>query len=136
MRIYNMEDLTFETHNSEGAFLTDQIVFNPEHNILHLQFPVHLYNPAEANSKKGQYFALLYRDPGTGNVQFIDLSVWFAIVVEQITTQKLNLQDLITQAPTLFGNINLEHLKVETLNFLEEMRKQHFLLGFKRSHQQ
>lgn len=135
MRIYNMEDVEVEAHSSEGAFLTDHIILHPEHKILHLQYPVHLYSPSKAMQRAGQYFVLLYRDQETGNVQFIDLSVWFAIVIEQISSQKIVLRDLISQAPAIFGSINLEHLTVETLNFLEELRKARFLLGFKKQHQ-
>lgn len=132
MCVYNMEDLEIESHGSTGAFLTDQIIFNPEHKIIPLQYPIHIFDPLEASSKMGRYFVLLYRDPQTGNVQFIDLSIWFAVMIEQINLQKATLQDLINQAPDLFGSLNLEHLTVETLNFLEELRKRRFLLGFRK----
>lgn len=132
MYVYNMEDLDAEPYGSSGVFLTDQIVFHPEHKILPLRYPVHICDPLEAGSKAGRYFVLLYRDQQTGNVQFIDLSVWFAIVVEQISLPKITLQELIEQAQNLFGTINLEHLTVETLGFLEELYKRRFLLGFRK----
>jgi hypothetical protein len=131
MFVYNMEDVSTEDFNENGDLLSDVIVLNPEHKLLQLDYPVHLNDPKTAVEKKGNYFVLLYREQESGKVQFIDISVWYALVIEQLSLGTIKLIDLLNEAPKLFGDINLEELTTSTVGFLEDLKKRKFVLGFK-----
>lgn len=131
MVIYNMEDKKFSDFKKEGDPLSDFIIINPEFQLLPLQYPVHLFNPLLANDKKGQYYVLLYRDLVTGSVKFMDVSVWFALVVEQLSKAEITLKELIQEAPKLFGNVNVEELTRTTLTFVKDLTNKGFVLGYK-----
>ncbi len=131
MAIYNMEDLLPDHSVSEGDPLKDYMILNHEHQLLQLEYPVHMVSPLEALEKKGNYFVLLYREPASGKIQFIDLSAWYALVVEQLVSQELTLKELLDEAPKLFGDIDRERLMETTLTFIEELRTRNFILGFK-----
>lgn len=128
--VFNIEDMATPPFNLEGDLLNESIVFNPEHQILPLQYPVHLMKPTEAKDKKGQYFVLVYREHESGKVQFMDLSVWYAFIIEQGTLGK-TLKELLAIAPEMFGNnIDPAELSSASIKFLEELQKRKFILGF------
>ena len=132
MVVYNMEDISPHNYSDTGDPLDNAMVLNPEHKLLQLHYPVHLHNPITAIEKKGNYFVLLYREPRTGKVQFVDLSLWYAIVIEQIGSQEIVLKDLLKEAPNLFGAINIEDLTKTTFAFIRELQARKFILGFKK----
>jgi uncharacterized protein len=132
MLVYNMEDITPENYSDDGDPLKDIMVLNPEHKLLQFQYPVHLHKPVIAGKKKGNYYVLLYREQLTGKVQFIDLSPWYALVIEQLGSQEITLKTLIDEAPNLFGDIDLEDLTETTYAFISELRARDFILGFKK----
>jgi len=129
MVVYNMEDISPKPFKTNGDVLNDLLILNPEHKLLQLQYPVHLYDPLIAQKKSGNYFVLLYREKETGNVQFMDLSVWFALVVEQLNKGELSVNALLKEATGIFGEIDLEELSKTTLAFTNELRNRNFILG-------
>jgi len=132
MVVYNMEDIPFPENKNQGDLLNDLLAVNPEFKLLQLEYPVHTHNPIEACSLKGSYFVLLYRESETGKVQFIDLSVWYALIIEQITTQDVTVQNLINEAPKFFGELKMNDFTKKTLLFLEELRTRKLIIGFKK----
>ena len=132
MALYNMEDLIAPSFKLNGNFLIDKIVFNPEFKIIQTEYPIHLMNPILANEKKGNYFILLFREKISGSIQFMDISIWFAFIIEQLSKSEFSLIELITESQPLLGEINLEELKNTTLLFLEELKTKELLVGFKK----
>lgn len=131
MLVYNMEDINIGDYSEAGDPLNNVMVLNPERKLLQLHYPVHLHNPITAIKEKGNYFVLLYREQETGKVQFVDISLWYAIVIEQTATQEIVLKDLLKEAPDLFDTINMEDLTETTLAFIRELQARKFILGFK-----
>jgi len=129
MVVYNMEDLSPKPFKKNGDIWNDLLILNPEHKLLQLHYPVHLYDPIIAQEKPGNYFVLLYREKETGSVQFMDLSVWFALVVEQLNKGELSLNTLINEAPAIFGEIDLKELTKTTFAFIDDLGNRHFILG-------
>lgn len=133
MELYNMEDEDQKPYKTEGDYLNEQIVFNSEFRLLKLDYPLHLMKPGEALNKKGNYFVLLFREAGSGKIQFVNLSVWLAFIIEQMHFNQSTLKGLLLQAPSLFGeSINLNDLESNSIKFLKEMHSKHFLLGFQK----
>lgn len=131
LRLYNMENLAFPKFQNEGDDLIHPIVLNPEHVLLTLQYPVHQYSPSESLKHQGNYFILLYREKETGRIQFMEISVWHAIMIEQFSQGNITLTDLLLEAPSIFDKIDIKELTDSSLKFLEEMKEKSFVLGYK-----
>ena len=131
IQMYSMEDIAYPKTEIKGELLSSTILLNPEHTLLHLAYPIHLENIQVALTKKGNYFVLIYRERESGKVQFLDISVWFAFLLEQIHLQQKTVAELIQEALTLFGEIDLQALKTNTLLFLEDLQQKEFIIGFK-----
>jgi len=131
MELYNMPDLSAHVDRTEGDLLNDRPVLNPEHRLLTLQYPAHLCEPWQALEREGRYFVLLFREPDSGKIQFMDLSVWFALLVEQFAKEQTCLRELLDEAPALFGSIDLDALSQATLAFMEQLRHKQGILGFR-----
>ncbi|PSL46570.1 hypothetical protein CLV51_103551 [Chitinophaga niastensis] len=129
MEVYNMEDIPAPPFTLQGDWLETPLVLNPEHKLLSFAYPVHLEaNPKKMIQNKGAYFVLLYRDAETGNVEFIDLSPWLAFLTEQLVLG-ITVRDILDYAPQL--NItDTDTLEEDTIDFLQHMQQQHFVLGF------
>ncbi|TWF38794.1 hypothetical protein FHW36_10615 [Chitinophaga polysaccharea] len=129
MELYNMEDIPAPAYCIKGNWLDTPLVLNPEHRLLSFRWPVHLKaKRRELMPRKGIYFALLYRHPETGSIQFTDLSPWLAFLTEQLAIG-ITVRDILDYAPQL--NItDTDTLESDTLAFLKEMQQQHFVLGF------
>lgn len=131
LRLYNMENIKSPSYNNEGDILNDSLSLNPEHVLFQLEYPIHIQTPINAIEKKGNYFVLLYREKETGKVQFMDLSVWYALVIEQLSKSEVTLTDLLNEAPKLFGEIDIEVLTESTMQFVEDLKSKQFVLGYK-----
>lgn len=133
MEVYNTADIPYELGTYNGDCITDQIVFNPEHQLLSLQYPLHMLPPEQALEKQGNYFVLLYREKQTGKVQFVDVSVWFAFMIEQIHHNEMTIKDLLEMAPEIFGNVSVEELKQSSITFIQSMIEKQFVIAINQS---
>jgi hypothetical protein len=131
MELYNTTDIPYEYGSLTGNVINDIISVNPEHLLVPLHYPVHLLPPLEAIDKKGNYFVLLFREKETGKIQFIDLSVWYAFIIEQISQQEISIAELMNYVPQLFGNVSTEELKTNTELFMQSMIDKKFIIEIK-----
>lgn len=132
MELYNTSDIPYTYGNLKGDTLNGYIRLNPEHLLLSLKYPLHILPPANALEKKGNYFVLLYREKETGKIQFVDISVWYAFVIEQINhNETITVNQLLDYAPQLFGNINREELAESTKQFITSMIERKFIIDIK-----
>ncbi|HKI88274.1 MAG TPA: putative DNA-binding domain-containing protein [Draconibacterium sp.] len=129
VELYMMEDQTFPEIKNPLFKLDKRVAINPEHKIIKLEFPVHLMNPLEATQKKGDFFVLLFREPGVDRIQFIDLSVLYTFLVENMVSTTKSPEEIFTDILYIFGINNIELLRKETTKFLEELQKKGFILG-------
>ena len=132
IEVYMMEDKTFPAARINGDWLNDSISFNPEFKLLQLNYPVHLKNPNEISKDDArEHYVLIFRKPDTGKVQFIDLSFFFAWLIEKLNGSDETLNDLLTDAEKIFL-IEKEILLNNTLPFLEDLKQKQFILGFRK----
>ncbi|MBS1650603.1 MAG: putative DNA-binding domain-containing protein [Bacteroidetes bacterium] len=130
LRLYNMEDIVYPPHSSQGNLVSTPIVINPEHTLLHLSFPIHKQAPNESIPNQDNYYILMYRERETGKIQFMEISIWYAFLIEQFSQRKVSLEKLLIEAPKIFGNINMEELKVSSIHFLNYLKEKSFVLGY------
>lgn len=128
--VHTMEDIEYPPFKLDGDLLSERIVLNPEYRIIPLTYPVHTTAPGdELTTKKGNYFLLIYREKESGNVQFVDLSMFYTYVLENIANGSL-LKDILVEANSAFGINDIKLLKDKSLHFMEDLRNRKFILGF------
>ena len=132
MELYNTTDIPYEYGSVNGDIFNGHIDFNPEHLMLSLKYPVHMVPPAKAQELEGNYFVLLFREKDSGKIQFVDLSVWYAFLVEQISRNNVTITELLEHAPQLFGtSIATDELKASTKLFIQSMIEKKFVTEIK-----
>jgi hypothetical protein len=130
LEVHTMEDSPYPVFDTKGNWLKDKIALNPEHRLIRLSFPVHLLSPKEiTEEKRGDYFLLIYREKESGNVQFIDLSMFYTFVLENLKNGAL-LEDILTETNSLFQINDVKLLKERALAFITDLKKRGFVLGF------
>lgn len=129
VELYMMEDIQYPHFTNSKLVLNKKIAINPEHKIIKLEYPVHLEKPVDAANKKGDYFLLIYREKKSGRVQFINLSVLFAFLLENIVLKEKTLEEIFTDILYIFGINDLELLQSEAFKFLEDLKIRGFVLG-------
>jgi len=132
IEIHMMEDKAFPEISITGDFENDMIAINPEFKILQMKYSVHLKNPNEiTETDEGAYFVLIFRQPGTGNVQFTDISYFFFWLIQKIINEQKLLTDLLGEAEQTFG-VERSILLTNTIPFLRELQQNKFILGFQK----
>jgi hypothetical protein len=73
----------------------ERLVLNPEHELVHFQYPVHLKEAKQiTETDKGDYFLVMFREPDTGDVQFMQLSPALARVIELLENNPMSIATL------------------------------------------
>lgn len=130
--IHTMEDEVYPQVKEEGDILNDVIALNPEYRILSLQYPIHTTDPTIIDeSKKGQYFVLIYREKENGAVQFMDISVLYALTIEKIEEEK-NLSQVVDELQNIFNFPDKKIAETHIINFLNDLKERKFVTGFKK----
>ncbi len=129
LEVHTMEDIAYPEFKTEGDWFNDKIAVNPEFKLIKLTYPVHTTAPTELEGKEGTYFLFIYREKESGSVQFMDLSMLYTYIVEQIAGGEL-LKDILVEANNLFQLNNISLLKEHALNFIQDLERRKFILGF------
>lgn len=132
IEIYMMPDVQYPEFKSNGGWLGGVIAINPEHKILQFNYPVHLKNPNSiTEDDRSEYYVLIFREKESGKVQFMNLSIYFAWLVEKIEIEKKPLVKILIEAESIFG-IEVKTLFENTIPLLEELNSKQFILGFRK----
>ena len=131
IEVHTMPDEDPGPTTQNGNVLNDILVFNTEFRIMHLEYPVHAANAANAARLKGNYYVLIYRDKVTGAVHFIALSLLHAFIIEQLIENEMPLITLIPQAAEVFHIEDLEELKNNLVAFIHELFSRKIIPGFR-----
>ena len=129
LEVHTMDDIPYPTYSAKGDWLNDVLALNPEHKLIKFNYPVHIFAPTEMENKAGNYFLLMYREKESGKIQFMDVSILYAYILEQLQNG-VSLQAILTEANPLFQINNFEMLKEHALNFINDLKQREFVLGF------
>ncbi|MDF1574648.1 MAG: putative DNA-binding domain-containing protein [Bacteroidales bacterium] len=133
IEIHTMPDRPCPDFTEEGDLFRDPLAFNPEYEILKLRYPVHTHPAAEALDMEGEYYALLYRMPDTGHVQFLALSALNVYLITRLDEEKVPL-NFIKNEISLVSGIESSRCLDEALEvFLKDLLKRKLILGFIRN---
>lgn len=130
IEVHAMPDIESGYFQEEGNVLFNKIVLNPEHRIISLEYPIHILPAREAMNKKGQYFLLIFREPETGNVRFINLSPVYTSLLSRIMLEKAPVNKYLEQMSRQFGIDDKKLFETKIRSFLEELQEQKMILGF------
>ncbi|MBS1651996.1 MAG: putative DNA-binding domain-containing protein [Bacteroidetes bacterium] len=131
LEVHTMPDIDYPTIKQNASLLTDIIAINPEYKLIQLNYPVHLIAPVDKlEEKHGTYFLLAFRNKQNGNVQFMDLSILFAYIIENIANE-ITLSKIISNADALFQINDINTLQKHVLAFIEDLKQREFIIGFK-----
>jgi hypothetical protein len=131
IEVYMMEDNEVVKYFGSGSFEDDDIVFNPDFQILKLSYPVHTKNAKQITSKdSGERFILIFRKKDSGEVLFVDLSLFHIWLISQLIASRNRLEDLLVSASVIFNIEDVSQIKQNALSFLNEMKEKQFILGF------
>ncbi|MFC2080058.1 DUF2063 domain-containing protein [Bacteroidota bacterium] len=130
IEIHTMPDVPYPSFLESGNILNDSLVLNPEHEILQLEYPVHKHALKEIENKKGLYHVLLFREPETGNVRFMELSVLHAFILMKISETGLPLQEFKGEIASISGVESEKFLDDFLISFIQDLMKSRMVLGY------
>jgi hypothetical protein len=132
IEIHTMPDRASPEFQNKGNLFTDRLVFNPEYEIVHLEYPVHIRPVREAIAMKGEYFVLIYRVPESGEVQFLDLSGLHVYIITRLQQEKVRLQEIKNEIGRVAGIESGKYLEDALSDFLGDLLERKMILGFQK----
>jgi hypothetical protein len=130
--IHTMKDEEFPAYKVKGNWSDDVLVVNPEYRILSVKYPVHTTAPINIDvNAPGQYFILIYREPKKGSVQFLDISILYALTIEKIEEEK-TLTEIVDELQSIFSFPDKVFALEQIINFCKDLQQKDFVLGFKK----
>jgi hypothetical protein len=130
IEIHTMPDRPTPDFLDKGNLFLDRLAFNPEHEIVKLEYPVHLYPAQESIAKKGEYYVLIYRIPVSGQVQFLDLSPLHVYIITRLQEEAQPLREIKHEFARVAGIESLSYLDDALSAFLGDLLERKMILGF------
>jgi hypothetical protein len=132
IEVHTMPDRPYPEFVGEGDIMQDMLVFNPEHEIIRLEYPVHTHPVHEARHMKGDYFALLYRLPGSGHVQFLNLSALNVYIITGLQEAQVPADEIKHEFARVSGIESGRYLHDALRTFLGDLLERKMILGYKK----
>ncbi len=132
IEIHTMPDRPYPDYVSKGDLFKDILVFNPEYEIVQLEYPIHTHPVKEALQMKGDYFALLYRLPESGHVQFLGLSALNVYIITRLQEENAPLNEIKNEFARVAGIESERYLDDALEKYLGDLLERNMILGFKK----
>ena len=129
VELFMMEDKPVIV-NETGDILLNKMLLNPEHKLMHFNYPVHLKNPLDIReSQKGNYFVVAHRNQ-EGEVIFTECNPGLIRMLEYLQENPLSIKDLIKNLKKEYAlPLTVEdHQKL--VLFFREAYQQNLIAGF------
>lgn len=130
IEIHTMPDRPYPDFESKGDLFQDRLVFNPEYEIVQLDYPIHTHPVSEALHMKGNHFALLYRLPETGHVQFLGLSALNVYIITRLQEENVALNEIKNEFARVAGIESGRYLDDALEKYLGDLLERKMILGF------
>lgn len=120
---YMMPDKPFDTKTTTDFWHSDWNL-NPESEILPLTYPVHLKNAKQiSEADKSGYHCLIFRQPDTFKVRFLNLSALLAHLLVEMKQKQLSPQRILSVKSSEFSVTDIEAIRPHIKTFFEKLRK-------------
>ncbi len=130
IEVHTMPDRPFPEIRTEGNILSDPLAFNPEHELVRLAYPVHLHSAEQSIRLKGDYYVMVYRMPGTGNIQFLDLTELHVYMILKMIEERIPLASILGEIAQATGIESETYLEEALGQFIRELIDKKLVLGF------
>lgn len=130
IEVFTMPDRSQPRFQREGDLMKDSLAFNPEFEIIALEYPVHKLPVREAAGMKGDYYVLIYRLPGSGQVQFLDLTALHVYLITRLNEEQLPLREIKHEFARLAGIESIQYLDTALRTFLGDLLERQLILGY------
>ena len=130
IEIHTMADRPYPEFVSKGDLFKDTLAFNPEYEIVQLEYPIHTHPVSEALQMKGDHFALLYRLPESGHVQFLGLSALNVYIITRLQEEKVPLNEIKNEFARVAGIESGRYLEDALEKYLGDLLERKMILGF------
>ncbi len=129
IEMFMMPDEVMPDYEKEGNILKDNLVLNPEIQILFFHYPVHAKHPIKISEQdKGEYFVLMHRQPENKDIIFTNLNLAVVKIIEALYHEPL----CIDEIQKLFSPTSLEQ-KEEIKQFIREALRSGSIIGFQKN---
>ncbi|KAB2807317.1 HvfC/BufC N-terminal domain-containing protein [Phaeocystidibacter luteus] len=126
--LFMMPDLELPKHGDAAPNLGDKVVLEPEMQLLILTYPVHKTHPSKLiDAQPGQYASLAWRERETGKVQFMDISIFYALFLEVISSEELSVQQAGAKAALHLGLSNDESWSSNLQHFVNKLQEKRLI---------
>ena len=130
IEIHTMPDRSYPEFLNEGDIFQDRLAFNPEYEIVRLEYPIHLHPVSEALHMKGDHFALLYRLPESGHVQFLGLSALNVYIITRLQEMNAPLNEIKHEFARVAGIESGRYLDDALEKFIGDLLERKMILGY------
>jgi hypothetical protein len=131
IEVYNMPDREYPAYKQKGNLLIDRLAFNPEYEIVRLEYPVHMHSVDEAAGQKGDYYALVFRVPESGHVQFLNMSPMNIYILTRLVEEDIPVNQLKGEIARASGIESMKYLDDVLSAFISDLLEKKLILGFR-----
>lgn len=132
IEVHTMPDRPFPDYVSQGNVFADRLAFNPEFELVQLEYPVHMVPAREAAAQKGEYFVLIFREPDDGKVLFLNLSALHTYILTAMMEGDKPLHQLKGDISQTTGIESMTYLDDALEKFIGDLMQKKLILGFKK----
>ena len=130
IEVHTMPDRPYPAFKKQGNIFMDRLAFNPEYELIRLDYPVHLYPAQEAAGQKGDYFALIFREPETGYVHFLNLSGLNTFILTHLVEEEVPLNEIKGDIASVSGIESGKYLDDALEKFIRDLMEKKLILGY------
>jgi uncharacterized protein len=130
IKVHTMPNRSYPDFVTEGDIFQDSLAFNPEYEIVKLQYPVHTHPVSEAIDLKGEYFILVFRMPVSGHVQFLHLSALNVYIIRHLQEVNMPLNEIKHEFARMAGIESGRYLDDALQQFLGDLMERKLILGY------
>lgn len=117
---------------SKGHILKERLAFNPEYEIITLEYPVHMHPAEKTPGLKGEYHVLIFRSPETGYVQFMNLSALNVHIISRLEEGDVPVEAIKGEIARASGIESGRYLDEALTKFIRDLMEMRLILGFKK----
>lgn len=124
IELYAEKNIPFQ--NSKST--VEKITLNPHHRIMQLTYPFHKFSVKEAIKNSNVSYIILFRNLETYKVEFVEVSVLIAQVVQALSENEMDLLYTLKKLGSNYSLTNQEFLQKQAKDLLQQFKKQGLFL--------
>ena len=133
VELFMMDDQPVD-YTISGNINKDGLILNPEFQLQHFTFPVHLKKSAKITATdRGDYYLSIHRMPDSGDVSFTDLSPAFVRMLEILSSGPETAEQLIHKLCAEFQIPPTEEINSMCIAFIQTAITSRLIIGFQKN---